>query len=97
MLAKTDTVLVQAIMHVNDRKHSKKSSKEYTYKRKIKRQQKCSIRHGKQAYAKTTELNVPTAPRCDVGCQSCKVDVRNELCSIRLMSFGNIDVVTHMP
>jgi hypothetical protein len=94
---KTETELGQASIYVNDSKHSKKSSKQYSHKRKHKKRQKCNTRHGKRAYPKTAELNVPTAPRCDVGCQSYKVDVRNELCSIRLMSFDNIEVVTRMP
>ena len=94
---KTETVLVQASMHVNESKHSRKSRKQYSQMRKHKKREKCSTRHGKRAYQKITELNVLTSPRCDVGCQSYKVDARNELCSIRLMSFDNIEVLTHMP
>ena len=92
-----ETKLGQANIYVNDNKHSKKSSKQYSHKRKHKKRQKCSTRHGKQAYPKTTELNAPTAPRCDVGCQRCKADVRNELCNVQMMSFDNIEVVTRMP
>lgn len=29
------------------------------------------------------ELNVLKTPRCSVGCQSSKIDVRNELCNIK--------------
>jgi len=46
---------------------------------------------------KIVELNVPTAPRCDVGRQSCKVDVRNELSNVWLMGFDNIKAVMRMP
>ena len=79
---KTETELEQASIHVNDSKHSKKSRKQYSYKRKAKKRQKCNINQGNQAYPKATDMNVPTAPRCDVGCQSCKVDVRNELYNV---------------
>ena len=74
---KLEIVLGQASIHVNDRKRSKKSSKHYLHKRKHKKWHKCNTRHGKRAYPKIVELNVPTTPRCDVRCQSCKVDVRN--------------------
>lgn len=94
---KTDTELGQPRIHVNNSRHSKKSRKQYSHKRKHEKRQKCSIRHGKRAYPKTAELNVQTAPRYDVGCQSCKVEVRNEICNIRLMSFYNIKVVMCMP
>jgi len=92
-----ETELGQARILVNDNRRSKKSSKQHPHKRIHKKRQKRSTRHGKQAYPKTTELNVPTAPRCDVGCQNYKVDVMNELYSVWLMSFDNIKVVTCMP
>ena len=38
---KTKMVLVQASMHVNERRHSNKSSKQHSHKRKHKKQQKC--------------------------------------------------------
>lgn len=38
MLMKTETMLVQAIMHVNDSKRSQKSSKEHSHKLKHKKQ-----------------------------------------------------------
>jgi len=94
---KTETFLGKSNIHVNDGNRSNKSSKQYSYKRKHKKQQKCNIRHGKRDFPKTTEMSVLTAPRCDVEYQSCKVDVRNELCNIRLMSFDNINVVTSIP
>ena len=94
---KTETKLGQASIYVNNNKRSNKSSKQYSYKQKHKKRHKCSTRHGKRAYPKTTELNVLTIPRCDVGCQSYKIDMRNELCNVRLMSFDNIEVVTCMP
>ena len=93
---KIETELGQAIIYVNDNKRSMKSSKQYSYKRKHKKRQKCSTRHGKRAYPKIAELNVLTALRCDVGCQSYKVDVRNEVCNVRLMIFDNIEVVMCM-
>lgn len=46
---------------------------------------------------KTAELNVLTTPKCDVGCPSCKNNVRNELCNVWLMIFYNIEVATRMP
>ena len=94
---KTKTVLVQASMYKKDNNHSLKSSRQHSYEEKHKKFQKCNARHGKQDYPKTTELNVPIAPRSDVGCQNCKVDVRNEICSVRLMIFDKIKVVTCMP
>lgn len=93
---KTETELGQASIHVNNSKRSKKLSKQYSYKWKHKKRQKCNTRHGKWAYPKTAELKVATTPRRDVGYQSCKVDVRNELCNVWLMSFDNIEVVTRM-
>ena len=96
MLTKIETVLVQASMYQSDSKCSLKSSRQCSYEAKHKKRQKCNTRHGKQAYPKSLELNVPTTPRCDVVCQSCKVYVRNELCNVRFMSFVKIEVVTHM-
>ena len=64
---KTKIELGQASIYVSDSKHSKKSRKKYSHKKKHKKRHKCSTRHGKRAYPKTTELNVSTAPRCDVG------------------------------
>ncbi len=63
----TEKMLGQASIHVNDNERSKKSRKQYSHKRKHKKRQKGNTRHGKQAYPKTAELNVPTAPRCKVG------------------------------
>jgi len=97
MATKYEIELGQAIIYANDIKRSKKSRKWYSHKQKHKKRQKCSTRNGNWAYPKTVELNVSTTPRCDVGCQSCKDDVRNELCSIRLMSFDNIEVVMRLP
>jgi len=94
---KTKTVLEQASMCQKVRKHSLKSSRQNSYETKHKKHKKCNTRHGKRAYPKTTELNVLTSPRCDVECQHFKVDVRNELCTIQLMSFDNIEVVMCMP
>lgn len=94
---KTETKLRQANVYLNDNKHSKKSRKQYSHKWKHEKWHKCSTRHGKRAYPKTVDLNVSTAPRCDMGCQRCKVDVMNELCNVWLMSFDNIEVVTCMP
>jgi len=71
-------------MYQNDSEHSLKSSKQHSYESKHKKCPKCNTRHRKQAYPKTTELNVPRNPRCNVGCQSYKVDVRNELYSIQV-------------
>jgi len=93
---KTEIVLVQDSMYQNNSKHSLKSRRQCSYEAKHKKRQKCNTRHGKWPYPKTTELNVPTTPRCDVGCQIYKVDVRNELYSVQLMSFDKIEVVTHM-
>lgn len=50
-----------------------------------------------RSYLETTKLNVPTNPRCNVGFQSCKVNVRKELCRIRFMSFDEAEFVMHMP
>ena len=96
MLTKTEMVLVHTRMYQNNSKHSLKSSRQHSYEAKHKKFQKCNIGHGKKAYPKNVELSMPTAPRCDVGCQSCKVDVRNDLCIIQLMRFHNIEVVTRM-
>ena len=79
---KTETVLIQAIMYQNDNKRSQKSRRQHSYKEKHKKRQKCNTRHGKWAYPITNESNVPKSPRCDVGCQSYKVDVRNERCGM---------------
>lgn len=59
--------------------------------------QKCNTRHEKWAYLKTAELNVLMTPRCNVGFQSYKVDVRNELCNVWFLSFGKIEDVMRMP
>jgi len=93
---KIEMVLAQASMYQNDNKRSLKSSRQCSYEAKHKNRQKCNTRYRKWAYPKTTELNVTTTPICDVGCQSYKVDVRNEHCSIGLMSFDQIEVVTCM-
>ena len=53
-----------------------------------------NARHEKRACPETTELNVPMNPRCNVGCQSYKVDVRNEFYNVQFMSFDQIEVVT---
>ena len=42
-------------------------------------------------------MDVPKTPKCDVGCQCDKIDVRNELCNIWQMSFDKIEVMMHMP
>ncbi len=63
---KIETELGQARIYVNDNRCSKKSSKQYLYKQIRRKREKCSTRHGKRAYPQTTDLNVPTAPRCDV-------------------------------
>lgn len=97
MQTKTEVMLGQASMNQNNRKHSLKSSRQHSYKAKHKKCQKWNARYEKRAYPKTNELNVPTNPRCNVGCQSCKIDVRNELCIIQLMSFDKIEVATRMP
>jgi len=94
---KIETKRGQAIIYLNDNMHSKKSRKQPSHKQIHKKRLKCSTGHGKQAYPKTTELNVPTASRCDVGYQRYEVDVRNDLCNVRLMSFDNIEVMTIMP
>lgn len=78
---KTEIVLIQASMYQNDDKRPLKSITQCPYEEKHKNRQKCNTSHGKWAYPKTTKLNVPTTPRCDVGCQGYKVDVRNELCA----------------
>jgi len=97
MWTKTEAVLLKANIHKNERKHSLKSSKQHSHEAKHKKQQKRSTRHEKRAYHETTELNVLTSLRCNVGCQSYKVNVRNEICIIWLMSFYKIEVVTYMP
>lgn len=100
MLTKTEMVLIQASMHQRDKKRSLKSSIQHSYEVKHKMCQKHSVRHEKWAYPKRVELNVLTTPICndvmwDVKVR--KVDVMNELCSVQLMSFDKIEVVTHMP
>jgi len=97
MLMKTEMVLVQAIMYQNDIKRSLKSSRQHSYEAKHKKHQKCNRRHEKQAHPKTDVLNVPMTPRCNMGCQSYKVTMRNKLCSVRFMCFDKIEDVTHMP
>jgi len=44
-----------------------------------------------------TKLKVPKTPRCNVGCQRCNINVRNELYSVRYISFDKIKVMKHMP
>lgn len=97
MLTKTKTVLVKAIMYQNNSKNSLKSSRHHSYEVKQKKHQKCNTRHGRQAYPKTIKRNVLTNPRCDVGCQSFKVDVRNEIYNVEFMSFDKIEEVTCTP
>jgi len=97
MLTKTEMVLVQVSMYQNDSMHSLKSSRKHSYEVKQKKRQKCNTRHGRWAYPKTTKLNVLMNPTYYVGRQSYKVDVRNELCSVWLMSFDKIEDVTCMP
>lgn len=94
---KTEKVLLQANIHQNGSKCSLKSSRHYSHKAKQTKQQNHNERHEKWASPKTIELSVSTNSRCNVGCQSCKFDVRNELCSIRLMSCNRIEVVMCMP
>ena len=91
-----ETMLVQASKYQNDSNRSLESSRQHSYKEKHKKCQKCNTRHGKQDYPKTIELNVPRNPRCDVGCESYKVDFRNELCSVQFMSFNKLEYVTCM-
>jgi len=50
-----------------------------------------------QTYPETTKMKVSKTPGCNLGCQSYKVDLRNELYSIQFMSFDKIEVMTHMP
>ena len=90
-------VLLQANIYQNDRKRSLKSSKQCSHKAKHKKQQKRSARHEKQTYPEKTKLKVPKTLGCNVGSQSCKVDVRNDLCGIQFMNFDKIKVMTHMP
>lgn len=85
------------MLHQNDNKNSLKLSRYPSHEEKHKKLQKHNTIHEKWAYPETTELNVSTTPRCNVECQRCKVDVRNELYSIQFMSFDKIKVVTHMP
>jgi len=49
---KTETVLGQANIHVNNNKRSLKSSKQYSHKWKHKKQQNCNRRHEKRVYTK---------------------------------------------
>lgn len=79
---KAKIVLVQANMYQNDSKFSLKLSIQCSYEAKHKKGQKCNTRHERRAYYKTAELSEPTTPRCDVGWQRCKVDVRYELYSV---------------
>jgi len=97
MLTKTKMVLEKASLYQNDRKYSLTSRKKHSYEVKHKKRQKCNTRHGKRAYPKTVELNVLTAPRCNVGCQRCKVNVMNELYNVRFMSFDKIEDAMCMP
>ena len=97
MLTETEIMLVQASMYQNDNKHSLKSGKQHSYEAKRKKRHKCNTRHEKRTYPKTTELNVPTTPRCNVGCQSYKVDVSNELYSVWLRIFDKIEFAIRMP
>ena len=79
MLTKTETVLVQANMHANDSKHSQKSSKQHSHKPKHKKRHKRCKRQVKRTYPKIAEMDVSKTPGCVVGCQSSKIDVKNEL------------------
>ena len=94
---KAKIMLAQASMYQNNNKRSLKSSKQHSYEVKHKKYQKCNPRHGKQTYPNTAEMNVPTTPRCNMGCQSRKVNVRNELCSVCFMTFDKVEDVMHMP
>jgi len=82
IVMQTERMLVQASIHVNDNKCSLKSSRQHSYKVKHKKHQKWNTRNEKWDYQKIDEMNVPTTPRCNVGCQSWKVNVRNELCNV---------------
>lgn len=90
-------VLLQANIHQNDTKCSLKSSKQHLHKEKHKKRQKCSGSHEKKTYPKITKLKVPKAPGCDVGCQSCKINVRNEIFNVWFISFDKIKVMMRMP
>jgi len=94
---KTKIVLLQANMHQNDSKCSLKPSRKHLHKEKYKKRLKRSKRHENQTYPENFELNVLKTPRCNVGCQSSKVDVRNGLCIVEWMSFYKIKVMTCMP
>jgi len=90
-------MLLQANIHQKHRKHSFKSSRQHSHKVKHKKQQKRSARHEKHTYPKTTKLKVSKTPGFNVGCQSCKIYVGNDLCNVCFMSFDNIEVMTRMP
>lgn len=90
-------ILVQANMHANKSRNSWKSSRQYSHKPKHKKRQKCSARHVNQAYPETTELNMPMTLTCDVGCQKCKIDARNEICIVQFLNFDKINIMTRMP
>jgi len=97
MLKKNKMVLVKASMHVNESNYSLKSSRHHSHKAKHKKRQKRSVSHEQWTYPKKAELDVQTTPRCIMGCQSYNVNVRNELCNVRLMSFDKIEDVMHIP
>ena len=71
--------------------------RQHSHKAKHKKRQKHNARHEKKNYLETTKLEVLKTPRCNVGCQSYKIDVRNELCSVCFISFDKIEVKTCMP
>lgn len=79
MQMKIEMVIVKANMHAHDIKRSQKSSRQHSHKSKHKKQHKCYKRQVKKTYPRIIELDVLKTPRCIVGCQRSKIDVKNEL------------------
>jgi len=85
------------LTHIKVRASTHWNQEDNLNKEKHKKWQKRNERHVKHTYLETTNLKVPKAPGCNVRCQSCKIDVRNELYNIWFIIFDKIEVMTCMP
>jgi len=89
-------MLLQDNIYKKGRNYSLKSRRQHSQKAKQKNGQKRRARHENGAYPEIVELNVPMNPRCNVECHSYKIDVRDDIYNVHLMSFDKIEVVTCM-
>lgn len=87
IVTKTETVQVQASMHVNDSKCLKKSSKQHSHKRKHKKRQKCCKRQVETTYPWIAKLDVSKSPGCVVGCKRSNIDVKKCALKRRINKF----------